>query len=211
VRRYLAAGLLIWIPIFVTVFVIRFIVDLMDRTLLLLPAAWQPEALLGFRIPGLGLLLSFVVLLVTGVAVGNLIGKQFVRWWEELMQRIPVVRSIYSGSKTFAETVFSGKSQAFSKVLMIQYPREGMWSIAFLSASGIGEVDHRLGQPMWCVFVPTTPNPTSGFILMLPARDCIVLDMSVDQAMKLVVTLGVVMPGWQPGKPLPPVPEEVRS
>jgi uncharacterized membrane protein len=203
VRRYLAAGLLIWIPIFVTVFVIRFIVDLMDQTLLLLPKAWQPETLLGFRIPGFGLLLSFIVLLVTGVAVGNLIGRRLVRWWEELMQRIPFVRSIYSGSKTFAETVFSGKGQAFSKVLLVEYPRAGIWSIGFLSASGVAEIDQRLGDEMWCVFVPTTPNPTSGFIMMMPRRDCMVLDMTVDQAMKMVVTLGVVIPDRWPGGPAP--------
>lgn len=210
-RRYLVAGLLIWIPIFVTVWVIRFIVDLMDQTLLLLPAAWQPETLLGFRIPGLGLLLSFLVLLVTGVAVGNLIGRQILGWAEQQMKRIPVVRSIYSGAKTFAETVFSGKGLAFSKVLLIQYPRPGIWSIGFLSATGVAEIDARLGDEMWCVFVPTTPNPTSGFIMMVPRRDCLVLEMSVDQAMKMVVTLGVVIPDGSAGKPLPVAPEQPRS
>lgn len=210
-RRHLVAGLLIWIPIFVTVFVIRFIVDLMDRTLLLLPASWRPEALVGFHIPGLGLLLSFVVLLITGIAVGNLIGRRLVRWWDELMRRIPFVRSIYSGTKTFAETVLSGKGQAFSKVVLLEYPRQGLWSIGFLSATGVREVDYRVGEELWCVFVPTTPNPTSGFIMMVRACDVIVLDMTVDQAMRMIVTLGVVVPDWRPGQPLPGASAAART
>jgi len=197
-RRYLVAGLLVWIPVFVTVFVLRFLVDLMDTTLLLLPDAWHPDRVLGFHIPGLGLLLALSVLGVTGLTLSNLVGRQLVRWWESLMQRIPVVRSIYSGAKTFAETVFSGKGQAFKRVLLIEYPRKGIWSICFQSAEQVAEIDHRTGEEMVCVFVPTTPNPTSGFIMMVPKRDCIALDMSVDQAMKMIVTLGVVVPAWQP-------------
>ncbi len=200
-RRYLISGLLIWIPIFVTVFVLRFLVDLMDQTLLLVPARWQPEALLGFRIPGLGLLLALVVLLVTGVAVTNLVGRRLVDWSEGLLRRIPIVRSIYGGTKTFAETVFSGTGQAFKRVLLVQYPRLGVWTLAFQSGDSIAEPSHRSGRDLVCVFVPTTPNPTSGFIIMVPRDELIPLDMSVDEAMRLILTLGVVAPPWQPDLP----------
>lgn len=202
-RRYLVAGLLVWIPIFVTVFVIRFLVDLMDTTLLLLPDAWHPDRVLGFHFPGLGFVLAISVLGITGLTLSNLAGRQLVRWWEGLMQRIPVVRSIYSGAKTFTETVFSGKGQAFKRVLLVEYPRKGIWIVGFQSADHVAEIDHRVGDELLAVFVPTTPNPTSGFIVMIPKRDCIVLDMSVDAAMKMVVTLGVVVPDWRPPGQLP--------
>jgi uncharacterized membrane protein len=195
-RRYLVAGLLIWLPIVVTIFVLKFLVGLMDGTLLLLPAAWRPEAVLGFGIPGLGLLLALVVLLVTGISVTNLVGRQLVTWWEELMQRIPFVRSIYSGAKTFTETVFTGKGQAFKRVLLVEYPRKGIWTLGFQSGDEVAEVAHRAGKRLICVFVPTTPNPTSGFIIMVPVEDVMPLDMSVDDAMRLVFTLGVVAPPW---------------
>lgn len=195
-RRYLVAGLLIWLPIVVTVFVLKFLVGLMDQTLLLLPPSWRPEAVLGFGIPGLGLVLALIVLLVTGVAVTNLVGRQLVTWWEDLMKRIPVVRSIYSGAKTFTETVFTGKGQAFKRVLLVQYPRKGIWSLGFQSGEQVAEAKHRSGEDLVCVFIPTTPNPTSGFIIMVPRADVVPLDMSVDDAMRLVFTLGVVAPDW---------------
>jgi uncharacterized membrane protein len=205
-RRYLVAGLLIWLPIVVTTVVLKFLVGLMDGTLLLLPAAWRPEAVLGFGIPGLGLLLALAVLLVTGVAVTNLVGRQLVTWWEELMQRIPFVRSIYSGAKTFTETVFTGKGQAFKRVLLVEYPRKGIWSLGFQSGEEVAEAAHRAGKHLVCVFIPTTPNPTSGFIIMVPTEDVLPLDMSVDDAMRLVFTLGVVSPPWPNDKPQLEIP-----
>ena len=197
-RRYLVAGLLVWLPIVVTVFVLRFLVGLMDQTLLLLPARWRPEAVLGFGIPGLGLLLAFLVLLITGLAVTNLVGRRLVSWWEDFMHRIPVVRSIYSGAKTFTETMFSSKGQAFKRVLLVEYPRKGVWTLGFQSGEEVAEVAHRAGRHLVCVFIPTTPNPTSGFIIMVPREDVIPLDMSIDDAMRLVFTLGVVSPSWAP-------------
>jgi uncharacterized membrane protein len=173
---------------------------------LLLPAAWRPEAVLGFGIPGLGLLLALAVLLVTGVAVTNLVGRQLVTWWEELMQRIPFVRSIYSGAKTFTETVFTGKGQAFKRVLLVEYPRRGIWSLGFQSGEEVAEAAHRAGKRLICVFIPTTPNPTSGFIIMVPVEDVMPLDMSVDDAMRLVFTLGVVSPPWPGDKPQLEIP-----
>jgi uncharacterized membrane protein len=195
-RRYMVAGLLVWLPIGVTVLILRFMVDLMDRTLLLLPPGWRPEALLGFRVPGLGLVLALAVLLVTGVAVTNLVGRQLVRWWEQLLRRIPIVRSIYSGAKTFTETVFTEKGKAFKSVLLVEYPRKGIWTLGFQSGDHVAEAAHRAGQGLVCVFVPTTPNPTSGFIILVPREDVMPLDMTVDEAMRLIFTLGVVAPDW---------------
>jgi len=199
-RRYLVAGLLVWLPIVVTIFVLRFLVGLMDQTLLLLPSVWRPEAVLGFAIPGLGLVLALVVLLGTGVAVTNLVGRKLVAWWEDMMKRIPFVRSIYSGAKTFTETVFTPKGQAFKRVLLVQYPREGIWTLGFQSGADVEEAAHHAGRDLMCVFVPTTPNPTSGFIIMVPREDVVPLDMSVDDAMRWVFTLGVVAPGWKNGR-----------
>lgn len=204
-RRYLVAGLLVWLPIFVTVFVIKFLMGLMDETLLLLPPSWRPDAVFGFHIPGLGMLLAFAVLLITGLAVTNLVGRKLVGWWEELMQRIPVVRSIYSGAKTFTETVFSGTGQAFKRVLLVQYPRQGVWTLGFQSGEEIAEAAYRSGQRLVCVFVPTTPNPTSGFIVLVPRDEVIPLDMTIDDAMRLVFTLGVVSPQWPNARSKPAV------
>lgn len=196
-RRYLIAGILVWTPIVVTVFILKFLVGLVDQTMLLVPAQWRPEALLGFGIPGLGLVLAVVLLLITGVAVTNLVGRKLVIWWENLMKRIPVVRSIYSGAKTFTETVFTPKGQAFKRVLLVQYPREGIWSMGFQSGDEVGEASHLSGRRLVCVFIPTTPNPTSGFIIMVPREDVRPLNMSIDDAMRWIFTLGVASPSWE--------------
>jgi uncharacterized membrane protein len=207
-RRYLVAGLLVWLPIVVTIFVLKFLVGLMDQTLLLVPAQWRPEAVLGFGIPGLGLVLAVIVLLGTGIAVTNLVGRKLVSWWEDLMKRIPFVRSIYSGAKTFTETVFTPKGQAFKRVLLVQYPRKGIWTLGFQSGADVTEAAHHAGRDLMCVFVPTTPNPTSGFIIMVPREEVVALDMSIDDAMRWVFTLGVVAPGWKNG-PQQPFPLHV--
>jgi uncharacterized membrane protein len=192
-RRYLVAGVLVWLPILAVVWVIRFLVQLMDQTLLLLPASYRPEALFGFGLPGLGAVLAFAILLVTGLLVTNLIGRQLVDYWEELLQRIPLVRSIYSSVKGLAESVFS-QDKAFRKVVLIPYPRAGLWSIGFLTAENLGEISVTTGVAAVCVFIPATPNPTSGFIVIVPRTEVIELSMSVDAAMKMIVTLGIVMP-----------------
>lgn len=206
VRRYLVAGLLIWLPIVVTVFVLRFLVGLVDRTVLLLPASWRPEAVLGFGIPGLGLLLAVAVLFLTGLLMTNLVGRKMVRWAEDVMQRIPVVRSIYSGAKTFTETVFTDKGQAFKRVLLVEYPRKGIWSVGFQSGEQVAEAAHRSGRDLVCVFIPTTPNPTSGFIILVPREDTMPLEMTIDEAMRLIFTLGVVAPSWPNQRSLPRSP-----
>lgn len=193
-RRYLISGLLVWLPIVVTVLVLKFLIDLVDRTLLLLPAAIQPEQLIGFRIPGLGLLLSGLVLLVTGMVVTNLMGRSMVNVWEGILARIPVVRAIYSASKQLTETLFSGSGKSFRKVVMVRYPHAGSWTLAFLTGEGLKEASSKLGRDLVNVFVPTTPNPTSGFFLMVPREDMIELDMTVDAGIRLILSAGAVVP-----------------
>jgi uncharacterized membrane protein len=193
VRRYLVAGLLIWVPLGVTLLIVKFLVDLIDQTLLLLPVSIQPEHLLGFRIPGLGLVLTAVIVLVTGIVVTNLFGKQLFTIGEQLLRRIPVVRSIYGAVKQVTESMFSsGKS--FRKVVLVEYPRKGMWTLAFQTGSGSPEIREKTGRDITSVFIPTTPNPTSGFFLMAPSEDVIELDMSVDDGLKMLLSVGVVVP-----------------
>lgn len=202
-RRYLVAGVLIWIPVVVTYVVFKFLVDLMDNTLKLLPEAYRPETILGFHIPGLGVLLTAAVLLLTGMLVANFFGRRLVDFWESLLARIPFVRTVYSSAKSFAETVVSDTSQSFKKVLLIEYPRTGIWSLCFQTSTKPAEIQSKTETDVVCVFVPTTPNPTSGFIMMVPRADVIELDMKVDQALKMIISLGVVVPEWRPKEPAP--------
>ncbi|HTB66992.1 MAG TPA: DUF502 domain-containing protein [Steroidobacteraceae bacterium] len=192
-RRLLVAGVLVWLPIIATVWVISFFVTLMDRTLVLLPTRFQPLTLLGFHLPGLGVLFAFIVVLLTGLLVTNLIGRQLVGYWEDLMQRIPLVRSVYGGVKSFTESVLSS-SNSFRQVVAVEYPRPGIWSIGFVTAEDVAEVSNRTGQRVRCVFISTAPNPTSGFIILVPQNQLLELQMSVDAAMKMIVTCGVVLP-----------------
>jgi uncharacterized membrane protein len=199
-RRYLMSGLLVWVPLFVTYLAFRFVLDLMDRLLPLLPAQYQPDVLLGFHLPGFGAIVALVVLLVTGLLVANLIGRTLVGWWEEFLNRIPLVRSIYSGVKGFTETLVSDSGSSFRQVVLVEYPRKGIWSIAFVTASDLVEIDRKTGKPQLCLFVPTTPNPTSGFIFLAAADEVVELDISIDEAMKMIVTLGMVAPpSMRPG------------
>jgi uncharacterized membrane protein len=205
-RRYLISGLLVWVPILVTVLVIRFILDLMDQTLLLLPAAVRPETLFGVHIPGLGALLAVLLLIFTGMLVSNFIGRSLVGLWEDLLNRIPFVRALYSGVKSFSTTILSNQGNSFKKVMLIEYPRQGLWSIGFQTAGDVPLISQHTGEPQVCVFIPTTPNPTSGFIMMVPRSQAIELEMSVDAAMKMIVTLGVVAPAVPVAPVAPAVP-----
>ena len=195
-KRYLIAGLLVWVPLGVTLLVVRLLVDLTDRTLLLLPARYQPEVLFGFKIHGLGIILSVLVVLVTGMIVANLFGRKLVAMWESFLARIPLISKIYHGVKQVMETVLSSEGQSFRKVLLIEYPRRGIWTLAFQSGSDAGEVQYRTDKDVINVFVPTTPNPTSGFFLMLPREDVIELDMSIDDGLKMIISAGMVAPKW---------------
>lgn len=193
-RRYLVAGLLVWIPLTVTLLIIKFLVDLVDQTLLLLPEGLQPQNLIGFRIPGLGLVLTVVVVFVTGMVVTNLFGQQIVRLGERLLARIPVVRSIYASVKQVTETLFSSSGRSFRKVVLVEFPRAGAWSLAFQTGDGAEEICRKTGKAVANVFVPTTPNPTSGFFIMVPREHIIELDMSVDEGLKMLLSVGVVQP-----------------
>lgn len=204
-RRYLVAGILVWLPLAVTFLLLRFLIGVMDNTLNLLPAAYRPEEWLGFAVPGLGVILTIIVLLVTGLLAANIVGRSVVGGWESLLERIPVVRSIYSAAKNFTEIVFSDSGKAFKKVLLVEYPRKGIYSLTFQTATDIGEIQSRTGEEVICCFVPTTPNPTSGFIIVVPKKDVIELDMEVDEAAKLIMSLGVVVPQWTPAE-LPELP-----
>jgi uncharacterized membrane protein len=195
-RRYLVAGLLIWAPLAVTFLLLRLAVNVMDKTLAIIPPQYRPEELLGFHIPGLGVILTFIVLLITGMLAANFVGRYVVGGWESLLDRIPIVRTIYGGAKNFAEIVFSDSNDSFKQVLLIEYPRKGLFSLAFQTSSELGEVQARTGEDVVCCFVPTTPNPTSGFVIMVPRRDITVLDMDVDEALKMIISLGVVVPTW---------------
>lgn len=192
-RRYLVAGILVWLPIFATVWVFKFFIDLTDRLLLLLPEPYRPEALLGFPLPGLGIVLAVVVVFVTGLLVTNFLGRRLVSYWENLLKRIPLVRSVYGGVKSFTESVFSSKN-TFHRVVMVEYPRLGMWSIGFVTSEDIQEISAKTGTQQMCVYVPTTPNPTSGLIVMVPRDQVVELAMTVDQAMRMIITCGVVVP-----------------
>ena len=194
VRRYLAAGLLIWVPLGVTILIIKFLVDLMDQTLLLLPNEWRPESWFGHRIPGLGVVFTFVVVIVSGIIVTNLFGRQLLLWGEQLLNRIPLVRTIYTSAKKITETIFSSSGKSFRKVVMVEYPRRDMWTLAFMTGDGIGEVEKHTGESMVNIFIPTTPNPTSGFVFMVPRKDVIELSMSTDEGLRVILSAGVVSP-----------------
>ncbi len=192
-RRYMVAGVLVWLPILATIWVVSFMLHIMDRTLLLLPTFLRPQALVGFALPGAGLVLALVIVLLTGLLVTNLIGRRLIVWGEDLLNRIPVVRTVYGGVKSFAESVLS-QSNSFRKVVMIEYPRAGVWSIGFLTAEDVPEVSERLGEPCAAVYLSAALNATAGYLVVVPRRQVVELHMSVDEAMKMIITCGVVVP-----------------
>ena len=196
VRRYLITGLLVWVPLVITLWVLSFLVGTMDQTLLLLPTALRPEHWLGVYIPGMGVVLTLVVVFLTGLFTANIIGQRLVRFGERLLARIPVVNSIYNGVKQVSDTLFSPTGQAFRKALLIQWPSPGMWTIAFLTGTPGGDVVNHLQGDYVSVYVPTTPNPTGGYFVMVPRSAVIELDMTVDEALKYIISMGVVAPGF---------------
>ena len=197
-RTYLVAGVLVWLPILAMIWVVSFLLHIMNLVMLLLPAAYRPQAVAGMAFPGLvgavfGGVFALVVLLLTGILVTNLIGRRLVIWGEEIVNRIPVVRSVYGGVKSFAESVFS-QSNSFRKVVMIEYPRPGVWSIGFMTAENVPEISERTGEPHAAVYISSALNATAGFLVIVPKRVIVELDMSVDAAMKMIITCGVVVP-----------------
>ncbi|MCU6432286.1 DUF502 domain-containing protein [Undibacterium sp. Jales W-56] len=193
-RKYFITGLLILVPLAITLWVLHAIISTMDQSLLLLPVQWRPEAVFGFKIPGLGTILTLLIIFFTGLLTQNFIGNYVVKIWEALLNRIPIVNSIYSSVKQVSDTLFSSSGNAFRKAVLVQYPRQGSWTIGFLTGVPGGDVVQHLNGDYVSIYVPTTPNPTSGFFLMVPKADAIELDMSVDAALKYIVSMGVVAP-----------------
>jgi uncharacterized membrane protein len=193
-KKYFITGLLIWIPLVITIWVLKLVVDMLDQTLPLLPQALRTESWLGFHMPGMGVLLTLLIVTVTGVVTANFIGQRAVHFWNGILHRIPVVNSIYSSVKQVSDTLFSSGSEAFRKALLVQWPREGMWTIGFLTGAPGGDVTNHLQGDYVSVYVPTTPNPTGGYFVMMPRNDVIELDMSVDTALKYVISMGVASP-----------------
>jgi uncharacterized membrane protein len=201
-RKYFITGLLILVPLFITIWVFHSVIGFMDQSLLLLPIEWRPEALLGMHIPGVGTILTLLIILVTGILARNYIGNYVLGFWEGLLNRIPIVNSIYSSVKQVSDTLFSSDGNAFRTAVLVQYPRQGVWTIAFVTGTPSHEVQQHLQGEFVNIYVPTTPNPTSGFFLMVAKTEIIELEMSVDVALKHIVSMGVVAPGGGPVKPL---------
>ena len=202
-RKCFISGILVWVPIVVTIVVIKFLVDILSRSLLLLPPHFQPDVLLGVHIPGIGVILTLAVIFLTGVVVANYVGGHIVEFGDAIMGRIPVVRSVYLGVKQVVKTIVTPGGESFRKVLLVEYPKEGVWTIAFQTGEVNKAVEGTLGheeETMISYFVPTTPNPTSGFLMMAPRNKVVELDISVDQALKMVISLGVVQPKTFSGK-----------
>jgi uncharacterized membrane protein len=194
-RTWLFSGLLVLAPLIITIWVLEWVVSTLDKTLKILPRTWQPDQWLGLHIPGLGVIFALVVVVVIGAMASNFIGNQLVGWWHALLHRIPVVRSIYSGVKQVSDTLFSEKGTAFRKAVLVQWPHADMWTIAFVTGSPSGELLKHLQGDYLSVYVPTTPNPTGGYFVMLKKSDCIELDMNVDEALTYVISMGVIVPG----------------
>jgi uncharacterized membrane protein len=193
-RRYFVAGLLFWVPVAVTILIIGFLVDLLDRSMLLVPLKYRPEALFGVSIPGLGVLFAVILVFLTGVVVANLLGRRLLQFWEALLSRIPFVRSIYATAKQVMETVVSGNGKSFREVVMLEYPRKGLWSLAFVTGEGLPAARNITGEDLINIYVPTTPNPTSGFFLMVAEKDVVRMDLSVEDGLKLILSTGVILP-----------------
>lgn len=193
-KRYFITGLLIWVPLVITGWVLSSIVSALDQSLRLLPETVHPQNLVGFAIPGAGAVLTLLIILLTGLLATNFIGQKLVTWWEMLLARIPVVNSVYNSVKQVSDTLFSPNGNAFRKAVLVRYPHQESWTIAFLTGQPGGDVVNHLGADFVSVYVPTTPNPTSGFFLMMPAKDVVELEMTVDEALKYIISMGVVAP-----------------
>ena len=200
-RRYFVAGLLVWIPLGITLWVLKLLVDVMDQSLLLLPAAWHTDAMFGFHVPGLGIVLTLAIVLFTGVLAANLFGRKLLALGYALLVRVPVVRSIYLGVKQISDTLFSPEGKAFRRAVLVRYPHQGAWTVALVTGTPEFEVFEVLGRDHISVFVPTTPNITSGFFLIVPRAETIPLEMGVDAALKYIISMGVAEPAHRHPRP----------
>ena len=193
-KKYFITGLLIWVPLVITVWVLSLIVRTMDQSLLLLPYSYQPEQLFGFYVPGVGVVTTLLVVFITGLFTANILGQKLVQFWESLLGRIPVVKSLYYSVKQVSDTLFSGSGEAFRKVLLVRYPHPEAWAIAFQTGTPPQEVAQHSEADMVSVFIPTAPSPVNGFFFFVRKQDTIELDISVDEALKYIVSMGVVVP-----------------
>lgn len=193
-KRYFIAGLIVWVPIWVILLIFQFLIDLFNKVVDLIPQHYQPAHWLGFNIPGLGLILTILLVFFTGMLVTNFLGNKILKLWEKLLSKIPLVRSIFNAVNQVMQTIFASKGQSFRKVLLVEYPRKGLWSIAFQTSQGFAEGKTHIAEDLITIFIPTTPNPTSGFLMFVPKSEVIELEMPVDDALKLVISLGIVVP-----------------
>lgn len=193
-KKYFITGLLVLVPLFITLWVLSSLIGMMDQSLFLLPESWRPKAQLGLEIPGIGALLTLLIIFVTGLIATNFFGMQLILLWEALLARVPVVKSIYASVKQVSDTLFSESGNAFRQAVLVEFPRKGAWTIAFVTGTPGGDVANHLHGDYVSVYVPTTPNPTGGYFLMLPRTEVIVLEMSVDEALKYIISMGVVAP-----------------
>lgn len=197
-RKWFFAGLLVLVPLAITIWLLEWAISSLDKSLLLLPKSWHPDVLLPVHIPGFGVILTLAVLLLVGATVSNFLGKRLIGWWDALLGRIPVVRSIYSSVKQVSDTLFSENGNAFRKAVLVEWPRAGTWTIGFVTGVPSGDVlnvlQHGVVEEFLSVYIPTTPNPTGGYMMMFKKSECQELSMSVDEALKYVVSMGVVAP-----------------
>lgn len=200
-RRYFVAGLLVWIPLGITLWVLALLVDLMDQSLLLLPAQFRSDALFGFHVPGLGIILTVAIVLATGALAANFFGRKLLALGDQILGRVPVVRSIYGGVKQISDTLFSPEGKAFRRAVLVRYPHPGAWTVALVTGTPEHEVADILGRDQISVFVPTTPNITAGFFLVVPRAETIELDMNVDAALKYIISMGVAEPPHRLDRP----------
>ena len=203
-RRYFVAGLLVWIPLGITLWVLKLLVDLMDQSLLLVPDAYQSDKLFGFHVPGLGIILTLVIVLGTGALAANFFGRKVLQLGHRTLSRIPIVRSIYGGVKQISDTLFSPEGKAFRRAVLVRYPHAGAWTVALVTGTPENEVADILGREQISVFVPTTPNITAGFFLIVPRSETVELDMSVDAALKYIISMGVAEPLARRHRAAPP-------
>ena len=206
-RRYFVAGLLVWIPLGITLWVLKLLVDIMDQSLLLLPERLHSDALFGFHVPGLGIFLTLAIVIFTGALAANFFGRQLLSLGHDVLTRIPIVRSIYGGVKQISDTLFSPEGKAFRRAVLVRYPHQGAWTVALVTGTPEHEVADILGRDQISVFVPTTPNITAGFFLVVPRSETIELEMTVDAALKYIISMGVA----EPARPQIPNPKKIAS
>jgi len=200
-RRYFVAGLLVWIPLGITLWVLTLLVDMMDQSLLLVPGRYRSEALFGFHVPGMGIILTLAIVLTTGALAANFFGRKLLKLGDAALGRIPIVRSIYGGVKQISDTLFSPEGQAFRRAVLVRYPHAGAWTVALVTGTPEHEVADILGTEQISVFVPTTPNITAGFFLVVPRSETVPLEMSVDDALKYIISMGVAEPARRNFRP----------